>query len=65
MRAARKAAAAGILATFFGAMIEMEAAGPFGRVAWWRAPVTGAVAGAGVLVLGWACNELSPGEVEA
>ncbi len=59
MRVARKALAAGIIATFAGTMVEIEAAGPFRPVAWWRAPLTGAGIAAAALVLGWAQHELS------
>lgn len=57
----RKAAAWAIVAGFAGYAAELQAAGPFRPVAWWRIPVTGAIIVTSAGALNWAGRELARG----
>jgi hypothetical protein len=54
----RKAAAVVILSAYAGAIAEIQAAGPFEDVRWWRAPITGGAIMGGAALLWWARHEL-------
>jgi hypothetical protein len=54
----RQAAAWAIVGTFAGVIVEIETAGPFRPIAWWRAPLTGGVILGATGALAWADRQI-------